>query len=70
LRIVLFFRDTMYKVALQLPEVAHVKAEVNAKLLRRMGALLATVELSVAETYDQAYRSSSLQQSIPDRAGY
>ena len=70
LRIILFFRDTMYKVALQLPEVAHVKAEVNARLLRRIGALLATVELSVAETYDQAYRSSSLQQSIPDLAGH
>jgi excisionase family DNA binding protein len=54
LRIVLFFRDMMFKVALQLPEVAHVKAEVNAQLLRRIGALLATVELAVAETYDYA----------------
>ncbi len=52
LRIVLFFRDMMFKVALQLPEVARVKAEVNAQLLRRIGALLATVELAVAETYD------------------
>lgn len=54
LRIILFFRDMMFKVALQLPEVAHVKAEVNAQLLRRIGALLATVELAVAETYDYA----------------
>ena len=70
LRIILFFRDTMYKVALELPDVAHVKAEVNAKLLRRIGALLATVELSVAETYDQAYRSAALQQSVPDLADH
>ena len=54
LRIILFFRDMMFKVALQLPEVAHIKAEVNAQLLRRIGALLATVELAVAETYDSA----------------
>src|SRR5512139_2938193 len=54
LRIILFFRDMMFKVALQLPEVAHVKAEVNAQLLRRIGALLAMVELAVAETYDYA----------------
>ena len=31
LRIILFFRDMMFQVALQLPEVAHVKAEVNAE---------------------------------------
>ena len=54
LRIILFFRDMMFQVALQLPEVAHVKAEVNAQLLRRIGALLSTVELAVAETYDDA----------------
>jgi hypothetical protein len=54
LRIILFFRDMMFKVALQLPEVAYVRAEVNAHLLRRIGALLATVELAVAETYDYA----------------
>jgi excisionase family DNA binding protein len=70
LKIVLFFRDTMFNVALQLPEVAHVKTEVNAQLLHRIGTLLATVELSVAETYDRAYRSSSSQQSIPNLAGH
>lgn len=59
LKIVLFFRDTMFNVALQLPEVAHVKAAVNAELLRRIGALLDSVELSVAETYDLARTQSS-----------
>ena len=54
LKIVLFFRDTMFNVALHLPEVAHMKVEANAQLLRRMGALLAAVVLAVAATYDQA----------------
>ena len=66
LRIILFFRDTMFNVALQLPEVARVKAEVNAQLLRRIGALLATVELSVAETYDQAWRQAGILQPAPE----
>lgn len=65
LRIILFFRDMMYKVALELPEVAHVKAEVNARLLRRIGTLLATVELAVAETYDYARLQSAMQQTPP-----
>ncbi len=65
LRIILFFRDMMYKVALELPEVAHVRAEVNARLLRRIGALLATVELTVAETYDYARLHSALPQNPP-----
>lgn len=62
LKIVLFFRDTMFNVALQLPEVAHVKAAVNTELLRRIGTLLASVELSVAETYDLARTQSSARQ--------
>lgn len=64
LKIVLFFRDTMFNVALQLPEVAHVKAAVNAELLRRIGALLACVELAVAETYDRARIQSSARQPV------
>ncbi len=69
LKIVLFFRDMMFNVALQLPEVAHVKAEVNAQLLRRIGALLATVELSVAETYDHARLELSTHQSASQLEG-
>ncbi len=65
LRIILFFRDMMYKVALDLPEVAYVKAEVNARLLRRIGALLATVELAVAETYDYARLQAAMHQTPP-----
>jgi excisionase family DNA binding protein len=70
LKIVLFFRDTMFNVALQLPEVAHVKTEVNAQLLRRIGALLATVELSVVETYDRARGQFATGQSAPQLDGH
>jgi excisionase family DNA binding protein len=54
MRIVLFFRDTLIDVALQLPEVANVRPEANTRLLRRMTNLLNAVELSVAEVYDQS----------------
>lgn len=50
----LFFRDTMVEVAIQLPEVAHVRPEANTRLLRRINTLLNTVQLAVAETYDKA----------------
>lgn len=67
LKIVLFFRDTMFNVALHLPEVAHIKVEANTQLLRRMGALLAAVELSVVATYDQARGQPSAHQSDSTR---
>ena len=50
----LFFRDTMVEVAIQLPEVAHVRPEANTKLLRRINLLLNAVQLAIAETYDNA----------------
>ncbi|MEK6575569.1 MAG: DNA-binding protein, partial [Chloroflexota bacterium] len=50
----LFFRDTMVEVAIQLPEVAHVRPEANTRLLRRINTLLNTVQLAIAETYDKA----------------
>ena len=53
----LFFRDTMVEVAVQLPEVAHVRPEANTKLLRRINLLLNAVQLAIAETYDNAKRS-------------
>ena len=54
MQIVLFFRDTLVEVALQLPEVAQVQPEANTHLLRRMTTLLNAVELAVADTYDQS----------------
>lgn len=53
----LFFRDTMVEVAVQLPEVAHVRPVANTKLLRRINLLLNAVQLAIAETYDNAKRS-------------
>ncbi len=52
LKIVLFFRDMMFDVTLSLPEVAQVKAEANAQMLRRIGKMLSAVELAVAEVYN------------------
>ena len=54
LKIVLFFRDMLFGVTLSLPEVAQVKAETNAQMLRRIDKLLSVVELAVVEVYDQA----------------
>jgi excisionase family DNA binding protein len=51
---ILFFRDTLVEVAIHLPETAHVQAEANVQLLRRINALLNTVQLAMAEVYDQA----------------
>ncbi len=50
----LFFRDTMVEVAIQLPEVAHLRPEANTRLLRRINALLNAVQLTMAETFDEA----------------
>src|SRR3990172_3266680 len=52
----LFFRDTMVEVAVQLPEVAHVRPEANTKLLRRINLLLNAVQLAIADMYDRARR--------------
>lgn len=49
----MFFRDTMVEVVIQLPEVAVVRPEANTRLLRRITRLLNTVQLAIAETYDQ-----------------
>lgn len=52
----LFFRDTLVEVAIQLPEVAHVRPEANTRLLRRINTLLNAVQLSIADTHDRAKR--------------
>lgn len=49
LQAMLFFRDTMTEVALQLPEVA----DANLRLLRRINTLLNAVHLAVVEGYVQ-----------------
>ncbi len=52
MQIVLFFRDTLIDVALQLPQVAHVHPDANSHLMRRMNTLLNAVELAIAEIYE------------------
>lgn len=54
LQAMLFFRDTMVEVAVQLPEVAHVRPEANQHLLRRINTLLNAVQLAIADTYEKA----------------
>ncbi len=54
IRAMLFFRDTLVEVAIQLPETARVQPESNTRLLRRINTLLNSVQLAIAETYDQA----------------
>lgn len=52
----LFFRDTMVEVAVQLPEIAHVRPEANMRLLRRINTLLNTVQLAIAAAYENTKR--------------
>jgi excisionase family DNA binding protein len=54
IRAALFFRDTLVEVAVQLPEVAHVRPEANTRLLRRINTVLNTVQLAIAERYESA----------------
>lgn len=48
----MFFRDSMVEVAVQLPEQAHLRPEANAKLLRRITAVLNAVQLAIVSVYD------------------
>lgn len=51
-----FFRDTLVEVAIQLPDVAHVRPEANMRLLRRINTLFNAVQLTIADKYEQARR--------------
>jgi excisionase family DNA binding protein len=54
LRAAMFFRDAIIETAINLPATAKVRPESNARLVRRINQLLNTVQLAIAETYDQA----------------
>ena len=58
LKIVLFFREMLFDVTLDLPEVAQVRAEASAQMLRRINQVLNAVELGVAEVYDRVQAQS------------
>src|SRR3972149_10014413 len=50
----LFFRDSMVEVASHLPETTHIRPASNMHLLRRINIVLNTVQLAIAEGYDQS----------------
>ncbi len=56
LQAAIFFHDVMVEVAIQLPETAHMRPEANTRLLRRINAVLNTVQLAIAERYDRRKR--------------
>jgi excisionase family DNA binding protein len=54
----MFFRDMLMETALQLPENARIKPDANVRLLRRINTLLNTVQLGIAEVYDDSSSDS------------
>ena len=56
LQATMFFRDTMMEAALVLPEMAHLRTEANARLLRRINELMNAFQLAVAEIYDRGMK--------------
>jgi len=56
LQAMLFFRDTLVEVAIQMPVAARVRPETNLRLLRRINILLNSVQLAIAAAYDQSQR--------------
>jgi hypothetical protein len=54
LQAMLFFRDTLVEVAVQLPEVAHVRLKANQRLLCCINTLLNAVQLAIADAYEKA----------------
>jgi excisionase family DNA binding protein len=56
LQATMFFRDTVMEAAIDLPETANIRAEANARLLRRINELLNAFQLAVVEIYDRDVR--------------
>lgn len=53
LQAAMFFRDMLVEVALQLPEETRIQPQANVRLMRRINRLLNTVNLAIAEMYEQ-----------------
>lgn len=49
----LFFRDLLVETALQMPEDMPIKPQANVRLMRKINKLLNTVQLQIAEVYDE-----------------
>jgi excisionase family DNA binding protein len=52
----LFFRDTLVEVALDLPEIAPVRSDANLALVRRINTALNAVQLALVGEYERAAR--------------
>jgi excisionase family DNA binding protein len=52
----LFFRDTLVEVALNLPELAPVRSDANLSLVRRINTALNAVQLALVEEYERSAR--------------
>jgi excisionase family DNA binding protein len=48
----LFFRDSLVEAAMNLPEPVNVRADANARLLRRISQVLNVVQIAVAAGYE------------------
>ena len=53
LEAMLFFRDTMQEVALELPSAMKVRPQTTVQLVRRLNLLLNEVHLAVAKYYQE-----------------
>jgi excisionase family DNA binding protein len=51
----LFFRDLLVETALQLPENMPIKPQANVRLTRKINQMLNTVQLQIAEVYDDKH---------------
>lgn len=48
----MFFRDNLVESALLLPDAARLRPEANQRLLRRINTFLNTIQLAIAEAYE------------------
>lgn len=48
----LFYRETLFEVAVDLPEVTRHNPEASIQILRRLNAFLSAVQLAITETYE------------------
>lgn len=57
LQATIFFRDMLMETSLQLPESAQITPTANLRLMRRINKLLNTVQIAIAEAYEQPSHS-------------
>lgn len=55
----MFFRDTVVETAIQLPKSTRTRSDANVRLLRRINRFMNTVQLAIANCYDQPLLSGA-----------